>query len=279
MAVVKKPQSAYFIFSGEKRKEITEANPGLRVGEVQKLITARWKELTAEEKEKLITARWKELTAEEKEVYLDLAAKDKERYERELLENPVVAVSAEATDAIATVEDGHACMYPLGRVKRIIQSDPDVNKVSREALLAISKASVSDANAKIDPRSAVTDVTPQLQELFAQYLATKSYEQTLFNNKRQIKASDVARAIQTTPVLDWLRDDFPDMKHVPPPSKPKAAKPQLPVESRASATTFFRAGTDSAVAEEEETAENDGGTDEQMDAQEEESEATAESHN
>ncbi|KAJ0405263.1 hypothetical protein ATCC90586_009770 [Pythium insidiosum] len=125
MAVVKKPQSAYFIFSGEKRKEITEANPGLRVGEVQKLITARWKELTAEEKE----------------VYLDLAAKDKERYERELLENPVVAVSAEATDAIATVEDGHACMYPLGRVKRIIQSDPDVNKVSREALLAISKAS------------------------------------------------------------------------------------------------------------------------------------------
>lgn len=32
----------------------------------------------------------------------------------------------------------------IGRVKKIIQSDPDVGKVSREALIAISKASVRE---------------------------------------------------------------------------------------------------------------------------------------
>ncbi|GLD93419.1 hypothetical protein PINS_up002011 [Pythium insidiosum] len=243
MAVVKKPRSAYFIFSGEKRKEITDANPGLRVGDVQKLITARWKELTPEEKE----------------VYLDLAAKDKERYERERLENPVDDAPA---DVVAPVEVEHACLYPLGRVKRIIQSDPDVNKVSREALVAISKAS----------------------ELFAQYLATKSYEQTLFNNKRQVKASDVARAIHTTPVLDWLRDDFPDMKQSAATQKSKPSKPQGPVEPGTSVSTFFKPGTDREGALE--VAEPHGmlpqsktsDAEDEMDVEDQESQPSAHSH-
>jgi hypothetical protein len=55
MGVVKKPQSAYFQFSGERRKKIAEENPGLRVGDIQKLITAQWKELTDEEKQ----VRWR----------------------------------------------------------------------------------------------------------------------------------------------------------------------------------------------------------------------------
>ena len=53
-----------------------------------------------------------------------------------------------------------------------------------------------------------------LQELFAQFLGTKSYEQALYRNKRKIKASDVTRTIQTTASLDWLRPDFPDVKLV-----------------------------------------------------------------
>jgi hypothetical protein len=53
-----------------------------------------------------------------------------------------VDVDAQQKSSGAAAEDGNVCLYPLGRVKRIIQSDPDVNKVSREALIAISKASV-----------------------------------------------------------------------------------------------------------------------------------------
>ncbi len=57
-----------------------------------------------------------------------------------------------------------------------------------------------------------TLTTDTLLFFFAQFLATKSYEQTLYNNKRQIKTSDVTRAIQISSVLDWLREDFPDVK-------------------------------------------------------------------
>lgn len=51
-----------------------------------------------------------------------------------------------------------------------------------------------------------------VQELFAQFLGAKGYENALFQNKRQIKSSDITRAIQSTGSLDWLREDFPDVK-------------------------------------------------------------------
>lgn len=51
-----------------------------------------------------------------------------------------------------------------------------------------------------------------------QFLGTKGYENALFQNRRQIKASDITRAIQSTGALDWLREDFPDVKPAPPAS-------------------------------------------------------------
>ncbi|CAI5744834.1 unnamed protein product [Peronospora destructor] len=174
MAPVKKPQSSYLLFCNEKRKQIMNENPGIRIGEIQKIISVQWKELKPEEKE----------------VYVQLAAKDKARYQQELLDNPLV--NDEPTAEKRTVCDSNACIYPLGRVRKILQSDPDVGKVSKDALIAIAKAS----------------------ELFAQFLGTKSYEQALYRNKRQIKASDVTRTIQTTASLDWLREDFPDVKPI-----------------------------------------------------------------
>ncbi|KAG1691306.1 hypothetical protein DVH05_027169 [Phytophthora capsici] len=172
MAPVKKPQSSYLLFCNERRKQVMDENPGARIGDIQKIISVQWKELKPEEKE----------------VYVQLAAKDKARYQQELLDNP--QVNEEPSAEKKASDTANACVYPLGRVRKIVQSDPDVGKVSRDALIAISKAS----------------------ELFAQFLGTKSYEQALYRNKRQIKASDVTRTIQTTASLDWLREDFPDVK-------------------------------------------------------------------
>ncbi|KAL3657346.1 hypothetical protein V7S43_017665 [Phytophthora oleae] len=172
MAPVKKPQSSYLLFCNDRRKQVMGENPGARIGDIQKIISVQWKELKPEEKE----------------VYVQLAAKDKARYQQELLDNP--QVNEEPSAEQKTAQNSSACIYPLGRVRKIVQSDPDVGKVSRDALIAISKAS----------------------ELFAQFLGTKSYEQALYRNKRQIKASDVTRTIQTTASLDWLREDFPDFK-------------------------------------------------------------------
>ena len=124
MASIKKPQSSYLLFCHEKRKQVMDANPGVRIGDIQKIISVQWKELQPEEKE----------------VYVQLAATDKARYQQELLDNPLVIVKPTAEEQIA--RDSNAAIYPLGRVRKIVQSDPDVGKVSKDALLAIAKASV-----------------------------------------------------------------------------------------------------------------------------------------
>jgi histone H3/H4 len=172
MARVKKPQSSYLLFCNERRKQVMDEHPGARIGDIQKVISVQWKALTPEQKA----------------VYVELAAKDKARYQQELLDNPLVEDELLAEQKAE--RNSSACVYPLGRVRKIVQSDPDINKISKDALTAIAKAS----------------------ELFAQFLGTKSYEQALYRSKRQIKASDVTHTIQTTASLDWLREDFPDVK-------------------------------------------------------------------
>lgn len=100
---------------------------------------------------------------------MQLAAKDKERYEQEKLDNPVVVEESDPDAQDDVASSSNACIYQLGacacrlylsrgcvvndcrllryvwiigRVKKIIQTDPDINRVSREALIAIAKASV-----------------------------------------------------------------------------------------------------------------------------------------
>ncbi|KAF1333774.1 Nuclear y ccaat-box binding factor c subunit nf yc, partial [Globisporangium splendens] len=186
MAPIKKALSSYMIFCNDRRKQVTEENPGLRIGEIQKLISTQWKELSEQDKEVRCFVAMARVGH-----YVQLAAKDKERYEQEKRDNPIEVEEADPeTDAQMAAASATACVYQLGRVKKIVHTDPEVGKVSREALIAISKAS----------------------ELFVQFLATKGYENALFQNKRQIKSSDVTRAIQSTGSLDWLREDFPDVK-------------------------------------------------------------------
>lgn len=72
-----------------------------------------------------------------------MAAEDKLRYEREkavLVENgqwinPKAAKETSTTEAPIPL--------PLARVRQIIVSDPDVKKVTKEAVQAIGKATVS----------------------------------------------------------------------------------------------------------------------------------------
>jgi len=63
----KRGRSAYILFSSDKRKEVEGANPGISFTEVTVKLGAMWKSLTEGAQKK----------------YKDLAAKDKERYEKE----------------------------------------------------------------------------------------------------------------------------------------------------------------------------------------------------
>ncbi|KAE9327505.1 hypothetical protein PF008_g16376 [Phytophthora fragariae] len=204
MAPVKKPQSSYLLFCNDRRKQVMDENPGARIGDIQKVISVQWKGLKPEEKD----------------VYVQLAAKDKERYQQELLDNPQIDVEPDKA-----AHDSNACIYPLGRVRKIVQSDPDVGKISKDALIAIAKAS----------------------ELFAQFLGTKSYEQALYRNKRQVKGSDVTRTIQTTASLDWLREDFPDVKptraDIAAESKAKKDQQQKEMKPLPDSSSFFKPRT------------------------------------
>lgn len=80
-----------------------------------------------------------------------------------------------------------------------------------------------------------------VQELFAQFLATKSYEQTLFQNKRQIKHSDVTRTIHTTGCLDWLREDFPNVKVT---TAAPSGRAKAPAKDKPAASSFFQSTAD-----------------------------------
>ncbi|KAA6377430.1 MAG: hypothetical protein EZS28_027043 [Streblomastix strix] len=61
----KKPQTAYFIFSGEKRAEVSKANPALRNNEVVTELAERWKGVSDSEEKK----------------YTDKAAAEKKKFE------------------------------------------------------------------------------------------------------------------------------------------------------------------------------------------------------
>ncbi|KAF4321741.1 hypothetical protein BBO99_00004294 [Phytophthora kernoviae] len=95
MAHVKKPQSSYLLFCNARRKQVMDENPGTRIGDIQKIISVHWKELKPEEKE----------------YFVQLAAKDKARYQQELLENPVIVEEPTAEEQAA--HDSNACIYPL----------------------------------------------------------------------------------------------------------------------------------------------------------------------
>ena len=67
---IKRPCSAYFQFMNDRRAGFKEKNPNLSMCQIVKGLTEVWHALTDQEKKK----------------YEDLAAADKQRYERELAE-------------------------------------------------------------------------------------------------------------------------------------------------------------------------------------------------
>ncbi|KAL7754267.1 Non-histone chromosomal protein 6 [Sorochytrium milnesiophthora] len=64
----KRPSTAFFVFSADKRNEVKQANPGATVGTIAKVLGDMWKKLTEEEKKP----------------YNERAAQDKVRYEQDM---------------------------------------------------------------------------------------------------------------------------------------------------------------------------------------------------
>ncbi|EQC34885.1 hypothetical protein SDRG_07685 [Saprolegnia diclina VS20] len=198
-----KPQSAYFHFLAAKRPQAKAENPGATIGTIQKVLGTMWKELTPEDKEP----------------YVQLALKDKERYtaaKQDMIDRGIDL--APEKPAAPPAED--VLILPLSRVKRIISADPDVGKVSKDAQIAIAKAT----------------------ELFIQFLAAKGYDSALISKRKTIKDSDLLQAIHALGCLDWLRDDFPQSSAASATSRsaePKAKPIEAPTSEASRITSFF----------------------------------------
>ncbi|ETV85560.1 hypothetical protein H257_03268 [Aphanomyces astaci] len=171
-----KPLSAYFHFLAANRAIVVAENPGLGIGPVQKILSTKWNELSAEAKEPFTT----------------MAAADKERYLNDKQSLMDQGIDIEAAPRVPR-NDESLLTLPSARVKRIMLTDPDVNKLSKDSVLAVTKAT----------------------ELFIHFLATKGHDSATISKRKTVKDSDVLTAIHSHAVLDWLRDDFPESKKVP----------------------------------------------------------------
>ena len=63
----KRATTAYFFYTNAIRPQVKEQHPDMKVTEMAKVMGSKWKELSADEKQK----------------YVDMAAEDKARYQRE----------------------------------------------------------------------------------------------------------------------------------------------------------------------------------------------------
>jgi histone H3/H4 len=163
---MKKPQSAFFIFSGERRQEIKDEllkdKETVSMGEVAKAIGSAWKALSDEERQR----------------YQGMAAEQKDLYNNALKEADGGEAGGEVQCAADQKARAHS-MLPLSMVKKVAMKDEDVNRVSGDALKVITEAT----------------------GLFLGNLASKSLVLALGNNRKNFKFEDMVKVAKRDPKL------------------------------------------------------------------------------
>jgi histone H3/H4 len=186
---IRKPQSTWLIFLGERREVLLKEQPGLPLTQVVRIIGEQFRNLSKEEKDRL------EL----------LALQDKERYNKEIEIEAKLEEENKANNPAVSKESEIALIariplsIPAARVKRIIKLDPDVKNVSKESVNLICKA----------------------VELFVGYLTARSSQGVSLRGSKQVNEYDFLHTVHTNRTLEFLRLDFPNR------IKPKKVKEQI----------------------------------------------------
>lgn len=162
----KRGPTAYFLFADDVRANVTaeirERDGKVNVAAIGKAIGVLWKELTEEERQ-----NYKDNAAEKsREIKERLAAEQAERGDAQ--EDDQQDGAAPSTSA----PTGPPFGFPTSLVKRIMCIDPDVSRVSADAIRATSKAT----------------------ELFLQLLATKCGKVASSQKRRTLRFNDVEAA-------------------------------------------------------------------------------------
>lgn len=122
--------------------------------------------------------------------------------------------------------------FPTGRVKRIVKLDKDINKVTSDALLMVSRST----------------------ELFLQFLAEKSAEVAMEKKRKIVKLDHIRIAVKRhQPTRDFLLDSLPvptQLSGKPPVEKTRptpAADKSLPPGTRRIDSFFAKSANEAPV--------------------------------
>ncbi|CAM9514721.1 unnamed protein product [Ascophyllum nodosum] len=168
---IARARSAWMLFLADNRDKVRKENPGLAVGPMQKILSEMWKGLDEEE-----TAR-----------YNKLAEKDKERMKREMQAAGLSKLPTRTSAASSSAPgDATSLILPLARVRKTVRLDPSVRNISKEGLLAMTKAT----------------------ELFIAMMADKAWKIGRQTGRKSVNHCDVADFVFAASEMYWLRDEF-----------------------------------------------------------------------
>eukprot|EP00548_Thalassiothrix_antarctica_P005681 CAMPEP_0194139182 /NCGR_PEP_ID=MMETSP0152-20130528/8906_1 /TAXON_ID=1049557 /ORGANISM="Thalassiothrix antarctica, Strain L6-D1" /LENGTH=369 /DNA_ID=CAMNT_0038836959 /DNA_START=136 /DNA_END=1245 /DNA_ORIENTATION=+ len=168
---IKKAKTGYFIFMDERRPAIQAKFPGQTVAVISRELGTIWSSLADEEKA----------------VYQERSAQDKERYAKELAEN--ISNGIDNTALQQKTIDPNGIVLPVNRIRKICKLDPDVQNLSKEATMLITKCA----------------------ELAVIHLGQEAVKVAQIQNRRTVMAEDVAQVCATREQFLFLREDVKDL--------------------------------------------------------------------
>ena len=172
----KKPMSAYFLYVNDNRVRYKEAHPEAGIADITKGLSDEWREVDEATK-----ATYEARVIANKATYEAALAQHKDILT--VWERGVEFRRETLGLTVARVEEGEVDVLPLSRVKAIAGLDDELNIISKDALVLISKAA----------------------EGFLAHMGRTLAAHSTRTGKRTVHADAVALAIKTQSALSFLR--------------------------------------------------------------------------
>jgi DNA-directed RNA polymerase I subunit RPA43 len=175
----KRGRTAYFIFMSYTRPKVQSENEGKSIGTIAKIMGLLWKDLDPVAKQ----------------VYIDKAKKEKEQYveDRKLYLEQHPEDKLNNADASSQKneknKDPLSLTYPVARIRKISRLDPEVKGLSKEALLAITKAA----------------------ELFTEKFGNETHSMAQMQKRRKILNQDLIDVVSLKEPFFFLKEDLLDL--------------------------------------------------------------------
>lgn len=128
---------------------------------------------------------WSSLTEEEKRVYQEQSALERERVAQELAKYKLDGIEVNSPKAV----DPNALVFPVARIRKICKLDSEVNGISKEAAMLITKCA----------------------ELATIRLGKECVKVAQLQNRRKLLPEDLAQVCATRESFLFLREDVKDL--------------------------------------------------------------------